>query len=191
MPFGPAGQRTPLRLLPPLDALEQGKCTMTVNSAPARRPALNIVLVEDDEGDAKALRRAFVRARIANPIQRFTDGVEALAFLRGEMSQVPPPNFVVLSDINMPRKNGLELLEEIRADPVLHKILFIVLTTSEDERDISAAYANNVAGYILKSNAGDMFVDLMATLDHYWRIVELPEIHITKVSDDGSQYPDH
>lgn len=164
---------------------------MTVNSAPARRPALNIVLVEDDEGDAKALRRAFVRARIANPIQRFTDGVEALAFLRGELSQVPPPNFVVLSDINMPRKNGLELLEEIRADPVLRKILFIVLTTSEDERDISAAYANNVAGYILKSNAGDMFVDLMATLDHYWRIVELPEIHITKVSDDGSQYPDH
>lgn len=164
---------------------------MTPDTRAASRPALNIVLVEDDDGDAKALRRAFSRARIANPIQRFTDGVEALAFLRGEMSQVPPPSFVVLSDINMPRKSGIELLEEIRADPVLRKILFIVLTTSEDQRDISAAYANNVAGYILKSNAGDMFVDLMATLDHYWRIVELPEIHIRKVSDDGSQHPDH
>jgi len=164
---------------------------MILNSSTGNRPALNIILVEDDDGDAKALRRAFERARIANPIMRFTDGVEALAFLRGEMSQVPPPNFVVLSDINMPRKTGIELLAEIRADPVLRKILFIVLTTSENERDISAAYANNVAGYILKSNAGDMFVDLMATLDNYWRIVELPEIHIRKVSDDGSQHPDH
>ncbi|MFY0312492.1 response regulator [Leisingera sp. D0M16] len=164
---------------------------MTINSSSGNRPALNIILVEDDDGDAKALRRAFDRARIANPIKRFTDGVEALAFLRGEMSQVPPPNFVVLSDINMPRKNGIELLEEIRADPVLRKVLFIVLTTSDDEKDISAAYANNVAGYILKSNAGDMFVDLMATLDNYWRVVELPEIHIRKVPDDGSQHPDH
>ncbi|WP_264212560.1 response regulator [Leisingera thetidis] len=160
-------------------------------SGTANRPALNIILVEDDDGDAKALRRAFQRAKIANPVVRFVDGVEALAFLRGEMQQMPPPNFVVLSDINMPRKNGIELLREIRADPVLRKILFIVLTTSEDERDISAAYANNVAGYILKSKAGDMFVDLMATFDTYWRIVELPDIHIRKVSDDSSQHPDH
>ncbi|MBY6067905.1 response regulator [Leisingera aquaemixtae] len=159
-------------------------------SPTATRPALNIILVEDDDGDAKALRRAFERAKIANPITRFVDGVEALAFLRGEMSQVPPPHFVVLSDINMPRKNGIELLREIRADPVLHDILFIVLTTSDDQRDISDAYANNVAGYILKSKAGEMFSDLMTTLDSYWRIVELPEIHIKKVSDDGSQHPD-
>ncbi|KIC17118.1 MULTISPECIES: response regulator [unclassified Leisingera] len=157
----------------------------------ASRPALNIILVEDDDGDAKALRRAFEQARIANPVTRFADGVEALAFLRGEMSQVPPPHFVVLSDINMPRKNGIELLREIRADPVLHNILFIVLTTSDDDRDISEAYANNVAGYILKSKAGDMFTDLMATLDNYWRIVELPEIHIRKVTDGGAQHPAH
>jgi len=158
---------------------------------PASRPALNIILVEDDDGDAKALHRAFQQAKVANPVMRFVDGVEALSYLRGEMNQVPPPNFVVLSDINMPRKSGIELLEEIRADPVLHKVLFIVLTTSDDERDIAAAYANNVAGYILKSKAGDMFVDLMATLDSYWRIVELPEIHIRKVSDDGAQHSDH
>ncbi|MBQ4823597.1 response regulator [Leisingera sp. HS039] len=164
---------------------------MISSSQTASRPALNIILVEDDDGDAKALNRAFDRARIANPIKRFVDGVEALAFLRGEMHQVPPPNFVVLSDINMPRKNGIELLKEIRADPVLHKVLFIVLTTSADERDISAAYANNVAGYILKSNAGGMFVDLMATLDNYWRIVELPDIHVRNVSDDGPQHSGH
>lgn len=155
------------------------------------RPALNIILVEDDDADAKALHRAFERAKIANPVTRFRDGVDALAFLRGEMTLVPPPHFVVLSDIKMPRKNGIELLREIRADPLLHNILFIVLTTSDDERDISEAYAKNVAGYILKSNAGDLFTDLMATLDNYWRIVELPEIHIRKVADGSSQYPAH
>ncbi|UWQ81243.1 response regulator [Leisingera sp. S132] len=155
------------------------------------RPALSIILVEDDDADAKALHRAFEKAKIANPITRFADGVEALTFLRGEMNQVPPPHFVVLSDIKMPRKNGIELLREIRADPLLHNILFLVLTTSDDERDISEAYAKNVAGYILKSRAGDMFADLMAALDNYWRIVELPEIHIRKVADDSSQYPAH
>ncbi|MBY6059074.1 response regulator [Leisingera daeponensis] len=162
-----------------------------MSSSRPPRPALNIILVEDDDGDAKALRRAFERARMANPVTRFADGVDALAYLRGEMNQVPPPHFVVLSDINMPRKNGIELLREIRADPVLHDILFIVLTTSDDERDISEAYANNVAGYILKSKAGGMFANLMATLDNYWRIVELPEIHIKKVTDGSSQHPAH
>ncbi len=163
---------------------------MQLASLPSR-PALNIILVEDDDADAKALHRAFEKAKIANPVIRFADGVEALAFLRGEMNQVPPPHFVVLSDIKMPRKNGIELLREIRADPLLHNILFLVLTTSDDERDISEAYANNVAGYIRKSKAGDMFADLMATLDSYWRIVEIPEIHTGKVADGSSQDSAH
>lgn len=159
---------------------------MTEQTNTASHDSVTIILVEDDDGDAKMLRRAFARARIANPIKRFVDGVEAMAYLRGEMDQVPPPSFVVLSDINMPRMNGIELLEAIRADPVLHGALFIVLTTSDDERDIMAAYANNVAGYILKAKAGDMFLDLMATLDRYWRVVELPKIHVRKVHNDAS-----
>ncbi len=159
---------------------------MTFQTAAASPDGVTIVLVEDDDGDAKMLRRAFARAKIANPIKRFVDGVEALSYLRGEMDQVPPPSFVVLSDINMPRMNGIELLQAIREDPVLHGALFIVLTTSDDERDIVAAYENHVAGYILKSKAGDMFLDLMATLDRYWRIVELPKIHIRKTHDGRS-----
>lgn len=138
--------------------------------------ALNIVLVEDDDGDAKALQRAFQKAKIANPLYRVRDGVEALEFLRGQMGITPPKKFVVLCDINMPRMNGLELLSEIRKDPDLCMTLIFMLTTSDDESDIAAAYRNNVAGYIIKSRAGHMFLDLMETLDAYWRVVELPDI---------------
>jgi CheY-like chemotaxis protein len=138
--------------------------------------ALNIVLVEDDDGDAKALQRAFQRAKIANPLIRVRDGVEALDLLRGQMDIIPPRKFVVLCDINMPRMNGLELLAEIRKDPKLCKTLIFMLTTSDDRSDIDTAYRNNVAGYIVKSRAGHMFLDLMNTLDAYWRVVELPDI---------------
>ncbi len=71
-----------------------------------------------------------------------------------------------------------ELLEALRDDPTLHKTLFFVLTTSDDERDITAAYSNNVAGYILKSQAGDMFIELMTVMNNFWRIVELPIIDV-------------
>ncbi len=161
------------------------------NSQARDRPALNIILVEDDDGDAKALARAFEQAQISYPITRFADGVEALAFLRGEMNQVPPPHFVVLSDINMPRKNGIELLREIRSGPALRDLLFIVLTTSDDKRDISEAYAGHVAGYILKSKAGPRFADLMATFGNYWQSVEIPEILIRKAGDGYAQHSSH
>ena len=137
---------------------------------------VQIILVEDDDGDAKAIRRAFSKARIANPLQRFRNGKEALAFLKGETDQDPPFQFVVLSDINMPCMSGIELLKALREDACLRKTLFFVLTTSDDERDITAAYYNNVADYILKSRAGDMFIELMSVMDNFWRIVELPVI---------------
>ncbi|WP_417839715.1 response regulator [Tritonibacter scottomollicae] len=145
---------------------------------------VQIILVEDDDGDAKAIRRAFSKARIANKIQRFRNGEEALAFLKGEGDQDPPVQFVVLSDINMPCMSGLELLEALREDPRLQRTLFFVLTTSDDERDITAAYSNHVAGYILKSRAGYMFIELMAVMDNFWRIVELPVIE-TRSSPHG------
>lgn len=137
---------------------------------------VNILLVEDDDGDAKAIRRAFAKAKIGNPLIRFQNGVDALAYLKGETEQTPPRQYVVLSDLNMPRMSGIEFLEALRNDPRLRSTLFFVLTTSNDERDISAAYFNNVAGYILKSRAGDMFIELMSVMDNYWRFVELPVI---------------
>ncbi|KUP91906.1 response regulator [Tritonibacter horizontis] len=149
----------------------------------ARTSSVEIILVEDDDGDAKAIRRAFVKARVANPLIRFRNGVDALAYLKGETDTKPPRQFVVMSDINMPKMSGIELLEEIRQDPLLKQTLFFVLTTSDDERDISAAYFNNVAGYILKSRAGDMFIELMSVMNSFWRFVELPIIDVRSPQD--------
>ncbi|NIZ10344.1 response regulator [Pseudooceanicola sp. HF7] len=143
--------------------------------APRSGALLNIILVEDDDGDAKAIRRAFDKARIANPILRVTDGLEALALLRGQQGQ-PPNSYILLLDLNMPRMGGLEFLAELRADPDLHNSIVFITTTSNDDRDKAEAYAHNVAGYILKSKAGTDFMALVGTLDHYWRIVEIPVI---------------
>lgn len=139
------------------------------------RPLLNIILVEDDDGDAKAIRRALKKVRIANPVIRVTDGVEALGLLRGETDR-PPERYVLLVDLNMPRMNGLELVGELRADPILKRAVVFMLTTSKDERDRMAAYDRQVAGYIHKSDVGRDFLDLISTLDSYWRIVELPNM---------------
>ncbi len=144
------------------------------------RSPLNIILVEDDDGDAKAIRRALARAKIANPVIRLIDGVEALGLLRGETG-TPPDSYILLIDLNMPRMNGIELLEEIRKDQRLKGAVAFLLTTSSDERDRAAAYAHNVAGYIQKENAGSDFVNLIGTLDHFWRIVELPDMRLDRI----------
>ncbi|MGR3455477.1 response regulator [Pseudooceanicola sp.] len=148
---------------------------MTASTQLRPRRPLDIILVEDDDADAKAVRRALSKARIANPVVRLVDGVEALAYLRGE-SGTPPPSYILLVDLNMPRMNGLEFLAEMRRDPQLRGAVAFLLTTSGDQTDIAAAYDRNVAGYVLKENAGNDFLNLIATLDHYWRIVELPRI---------------
>lgn len=136
---------------------------------------VTIMLVEDDQIDAEAIQRAFRRARIANPIVVLSDGLAALDCLRGRGEFPPPPNpYLILLDLNMPRMNGIEFLEEIRADEDLQGNVVFVLTTSDDDRDKLAAYEQHVAGYMVKSNAGDDFMRLIGMLDHYWRVVELP-----------------
>lgn len=136
---------------------------------------LTIMLVEDDDGDAKALRRAFGRAGIAGELRRAIDGVEALAILRRAMGHVPP-RYLLVVDLNMPRMNGIELLRTLRADPELHRVVAFVLTTSGDDRDIADAYDCNIAGYIRKDNVGEGCQDLVRALDQYWRLVDLPDI---------------
>ena len=135
---------------------------------------VTLLLVEDDLVDAEAIQRAFRQQRIANPFVIALDGVEALAALRGEGPvQVPHP-YVVLLDINMPRMNGIEFLEALRADPALKRTVVFVLTTSDREEDKIAAYDNHVAGYILKSRAGEDFLEVIKLLRVYWRLVEFP-----------------
>lgn len=138
--------------------------------------AVNILLVEDDDGDAKAVRRAFSKAKIANPILRAVDGIEALEMLRGEngREKLPKPN-ILLVDLNMPRMNGFQLVKALRADPELKRSIVFLLTTSKSEEDKAAAYDLNVAGYIIKQNAGVDFLNLVGMIDSYWRIVEMPE----------------
>lgn len=137
---------------------------------------LSVLLVEDDDGDAKAVRRAFKKAKIANAIYRVVDGVEALAALRGQdgHEKVPSPH-LLLVDLNMPRMNGIQFVEALRNDPSLKNSVVFILTTSKSEEDKAKAYNLNVAGYILKETAGRDFLQLVEMVNNYWRIVELPE----------------
>lgn len=134
--------------------------------------ALNILLVEDDEVDVMTVKRAFVKAKLSNPIFVAQNGVEALELLRTQT--VPPERRVVLLDLNMPRMNGIEFLREIRKDPKLALLTVIVLTTSNEDRDRVEAYELNVAGYLLKPVTFHDFADVMATLNKYWTLMEMP-----------------
>ena len=133
---------------------------------------LNILLVEDDQVDVMNVTRAFARNKIANPLFVAADGIEALEMLRS--GAVPRDRRLILLDLNMPRMSGIEFLRELRADPELHGTPVVVLTTSDDERDKVNAYDLNVAGYLLKPVTFINFVEVMAALNKYWTLVELP-----------------
>ena len=133
---------------------------------------LNILVVDDDEVDVMNVQRAFKKNNIANPLYVASDGLEALEMLRS--GAVPRANRLVLLDLNMPRMNGIEFLRELRADKALAATSVVVLTTSNDDRDKVEAYNLNVASYLTKPVLFADFVNLMATLNKYWLLVELP-----------------
>jgi len=134
--------------------------------------ALNILLVDDDEVDVMTVRRAFAKANIANQLFVATNGIEALELLRAD--SIPPSRRLVLLDLNMPRMNGIEFLREVRGDPALQALTVVVLTTSNEDRDRVDAYQLNVAGYLLKPVTFAAFADVMATLNKYWTLMEMP-----------------
>jgi len=136
---------------------------------------LNILLIEDDDGDAKAIVRAFQKSKIAHTILRVVDGIEALDMLKGTngREKISPP-YILLIDLNMPRMGGIELIQTLREDLALRHTISFILTTSFREEDKMACYDLNVAGYILKSTAGKDFKNLVNLIDCYWHIVELP-----------------
>lgn len=143
--------------------------TMTCNKP------LNILLAEDDDGDAKAVQRAFLKANIGNTIVRAVDGVEALEVLRGSNGKTRPPfPYILVTDLNMPRMNGIELVQTIRDDQHLKHSIVFILTTSKRQEDMSAVYDRNVAGYIVKATAGQDFRELVKLMDCYRSLVELP-----------------
>lgn len=136
---------------------------------------VNVLLVDDDGGDAKAVTRAFRKAHIANPIHRAVDGMQALERLRGDNgTQKLIRPFILLVDLNMPRMNGIQLVRVLREDPGLHDSIVFMLTTSRRAEDKIAAYDLNIAGYVLKETAGVDFKNLIQLMESYSRIVELP-----------------
>jgi len=137
---------------------------------------VNLLLVDDDEIDVQGLKRAFVKSRIGNPITVARDGIEALEFLRGENGRpkLSKP-YLILLDLNMPRMNGFEFLEAIRADEDLKRSVVFMITTSKAEEDKARAYDQNVAGYIVKQDPANTFMQAVALMEHYWKIVEFPE----------------
>lgn len=133
---------------------------------------VSILVVDDDDVDAMGIERALKKLKILNTIVRARDGVEGLAMLRNP--DVIKKPFIVLLDINMPRMNGLEMLSELRKDPLLSSTVVFMLTTSKIDEDKVRAYQNHVAGYIVKTQVEDCFIQLMMLLNQYWRVVELP-----------------
>ena len=135
---------------------------------------VNLLVVEDNEIDREALRRAFRRHGVAQPVIDVDDGVEALAVLRGERDAALRRPYLILLDLNLPRMNGLELLGELRRDPALADSVVFVLTTSRSDDDKAAAYGHNVAGYLVKGELGDGVRDLLELITAYCKVVELP-----------------
>lgn len=136
----------------------------------------NILLVEDDKVDVMNVQRSFKKAKITNPLFIAGNGLEALSILRNESPEVKMPmtRRLVLLDLNMPKMGGIEFLRELRGDESLQATPVIVLTTSDQERDRIEAYNFNVAGYILKPVTFSNFAEVMAALNRYWTLCEIP-----------------
>jgi CheY-like chemotaxis protein len=137
---------------------------------------IEILLVEDDPGDVLLIRESFAEHKVGNTLTVVNDGVEAIAFLRaeGKYSGRPRPDLVVL-DLNLPRKNGREVLAEIKSDPDLSTIPVVVLTTSEAEDDILHSYRLHANAYITKPVDFERFKAVVHQIDEFFiGVVRLP-----------------
>jgi two-component system, chemotaxis family, response regulator Rcp1 len=130
-----------------------------------------ILLVEDNAGDVRLTREALREAEVAVDLVAVADGDQALEFLRGEGAR---PDLILL-DLNLPRKNGLEVLEEIKGDPELRHTPVIMLTTSSSARDIAACYDRGVNCYVVKPLELDDFTRLVQEINRFWfEVARLP-----------------
>jgi len=130
-----------------------------------------ILLVEDDDVDAKSVRRALKELHVVNPLARVSDGEEALAWLRDPAQT--RPGFILL-DLNLPVMSGIELLEAIKGDETLRCIPVVVLTSSQLDSDKVASFDLSVAGYMVKPVDYNRFVEVLRTINVYWTLSETP-----------------
>jgi CheY-like chemotaxis protein len=138
---------------------------------------IDILLVEDNPGDAKLVQKAFELGRLANKIYHVSDGESALSFLRkeGSYADAPRPDIILL-DLNMPGLDGREVLARVKSDPELLTIPVIIMTTSSAEQDILESYKLHVNCYITKPVQVQDFINVVKTIDEFWiGIVCLPK----------------
>jgi CheY-like chemotaxis protein len=137
---------------------------------------VEILLVEDNPGDARLATEALKDAKVKNNLHWVKDGVEAMAFLRreGKYADAPHPD-VILLDLNLPRKDGREVLAEIKQDKDLKRIPVVILTVSNAEEDIIKTYNLHANCYIRKPVDLDQFIEVVKSIDYFWlTIVTLP-----------------
>jgi CheY-like chemotaxis protein len=138
---------------------------------------IEVLLVEDDPGDVLMTREAFEEHKVRNNLHVVSDGVEALSFLRqeGRYADVPQPDLVLL-DLNLPRKDGREVLAEIKADPELRRTPVVVLTTSQAEEDVLRSYDLHANAYVAKPVDFERFIDVVRRIDSFFvTVVKLPK----------------
>lgn len=136
---------------------------------------VEILLVEDNPGDVRLTAEALRDARVRNNLHVAKDGVEALAFLRndGRYAAAPRPDLILL-DLNLPKKSGREVLEEIKGDERLKHIPVVILTTSQAEQDIISSYHLRANAYVTKPVDLDQFLKVVRSIEHFWlEIVKL------------------
>jgi two-component system, chemotaxis family, response regulator Rcp1 len=137
---------------------------------------IEVLLIEDSEADARLTIEALKEAKVQNRLWVVEDGVEAMAFLRkeGKFSDAPRPDLVLL-DLNLPRKDGRQVLQEVKSDPALRKIPVVVLTISKAEEDVLKAYDLHANCYITKPVDFNRFMDVVRAIEGFWlTVVKLP-----------------
>jgi CheY-like chemotaxis protein len=137
---------------------------------------VQILLVEDNPGDVRLTREALAEGKVNNKLSVVQDGVEAMEFLRreGRFGDARRPDLILL-DLNLPRKDGREVLEELKADPDLHLIPVVVLTTSKAEEDILRSYDLHANCYITKPVDLEQFISVVRSIEDFWlTVVKLP-----------------
>jgi CheY-like chemotaxis protein len=137
---------------------------------------VEILLAEDNPGDVRLTEKAFEQASLGNNLYVVNDGVEAMQFLNSEppFADTPQPDIVLL-DLNMPRKNGQDVLAEMKSNDDLNRIPVVVLTSSESEEDVVKSYDLNANAYLTKPVDYDGFLDIVSSLENFWlQVVRLP-----------------
>jgi CheY-like chemotaxis protein len=145
-------------------------------STPEHVEMIDVLLVEDDPADVLLIEEAFADNKVRNRVHHVSDGVDALAFLRreGEYSDAPHPDLVLL-DLNLPRKDGREVLAEIKGDDALRHIPVVVLTTSKAEEDVLRSYKLHANAYVTKPVDFERFIDVVRQIDEFFvTVVKLP-----------------